>query len=323
MENNLMKICPQCGKETFYKNKSCLHKANKKNTICKRCKGYADYVNLDFFEKIDTEEKAYWLGFIYADGNINKETNSLCIVLSIKDYNHLEKLAKIFNKKLYTREFKDERKQCKKETYSSVILKISSKQIKEDLISKSVVPGKTYIDSDEIFNHIPDNLLNHFIRGYFDGDGCVYATVKKINNYISFVGQRKFLNKTQSIIVNYTGASASKNQIGNGCETLKWGGVEQIKSILEWLYKDATVFLERKQIKAEECIKNANLIRKIDNYRGVSQKKNSDLWRARIRNNDKEVSLGSYKDKIKAALAYDSAIIKYNKPLYKLNFKQE
>ena len=52
------------------------------------------HCNYDYFEIIDTEDKAYWLGFIYADGNINKAKNTLTINLQGKDNGHLAKLNK-------------------------------------------------------------------------------------------------------------------------------------------------------------------------------------------------------------------------------------
>jgi hypothetical protein len=319
----LSRICPKCKEKVFYKNRDSLYHANKKNVICKKCCGYTNYTNLDFFEKINNEKKAYWIGFFYADGNIRSKTNQINVTLKISDYYHLEKLAKIFNKKLNTRKFKDNREQCKQKFYSSVILNISSKQLKDDLISKGVIPRKTYNDLDDIFNYIPDNLINHFVRGYFDGDGCIYTTKEKTKNYISFVGGRKFLEKIQNIIIKKTGVSKTKIQKEKGCDRLVWGGAEQIKFILEWLYQDATIFLERKQIKAIECIENANLIRKKENYRGVSYNKSNKLWRARITDSYKEIFLGYYSNSLSAATAYDKAIIKYGHSKYKLNFKKE
>lgn len=50
-------------------------------------------VNHDYFEKIDSEEKAYWLGFIAADGYVNK-ANCVGVTLASKDHAHLLKLAK-------------------------------------------------------------------------------------------------------------------------------------------------------------------------------------------------------------------------------------
>lgn len=49
-------------------------------------------MNSNFFNEITSNNIAYWIGFITADGSVNK--NSLSIGLALKDKEHLEKFLK-------------------------------------------------------------------------------------------------------------------------------------------------------------------------------------------------------------------------------------
>nr|DAG90196.1 MAG TPA: endonuclease [Crassvirales sp.] len=53
--------------------------------------------NRDFFSVIDTEEKAYWLGFLYADGFISASGNTVGLSISLKDIDHLKKYNNALN----------------------------------------------------------------------------------------------------------------------------------------------------------------------------------------------------------------------------------
>ena len=156
------------------------------------------YHDFDFFEKIDTEEKAYWLGFMYADGYIvNYKSKgygerSCGITLSIKDENHLKKFKtsiKATNPLNYYR---------KKNTNSEFVrLLLKSEKTVLDLINKGCVPQKTKILKFPSNETIPKNLLRHFIRGYFDGDGSIALTKDNRNDNlmyrINIVGTKNFV----------------------------------------------------------------------------------------------------------------------------------
>ena len=88
-----------------------------------------NYRNLDFFHEINTEEKAYWIGFICADGNVSKTKNLLQINLSYKDVSHLKKIGNIFGRDYY-----EGRTLNKKsgEYHKYVLLGICNKSIKDD-----------------------------------------------------------------------------------------------------------------------------------------------------------------------------------------------
>jgi intein-encoded DNA endonuclease-like protein len=130
-------------------------------------KGFNKLNQCDYFSKIDTEEKAYWLGFIYADGYLAKNENRLALVVSIKDKEHLKKFADIFGKQLI--EIKKLDKKSKK-SYEQCGVFLYSERIYNDL--------KSFLNSENIFDMIPKELHRHFVRGFFDGDGSIFELKK-------------------------------------------------------------------------------------------------------------------------------------------------
>ena len=270
--------------------------------------------NYNFFETVDTEEKAYWLGFIYADGCVSSKGYSIQINLSSKDHNHLKKISNIFGKEISN--YKDNL------GYHKSQLHIYSVKLHSDLIKNGVVPRKTYIDSNIIFDCVPQNLLNHFIRGYFDGDGCISVdnrNLKQKRGTVSIAGTKTFITKIKKIILDKIGLNDTKLHKTYYIYILSWGGKKQIEAIYYYLYKNATIFLERKKEKFEELGKF--IPQGKSKYIGVQWYKKSKKWLAKITIKGTKIKLGYFVNEETAAEAYDNAIIKYNLPKYKLNFK--
>lgn len=140
-------------------------------------------LNESFFHIIDTEEKAYWLGFLMADGAIpsvgkNKPYSRLSIILKEDDIDHLEKFIQALESdyEIKTKDLNDKRGF----TTSKCEVNISSKELVDDLISHGVVPNKT---GKELIPDINQNLIKHFIRGYFDGDGSLAKSKSTATKY--------------------------------------------------------------------------------------------------------------------------------------------
>jgi len=241
--------------------------------------------NENFFENIDTEEKAYWLGFIYADGCIHRN-NILSINLSIVDEIHLQKLANIFGRNLI---------KYNSNEFKYILFQIHNSKIYTDLTNHGLEERKTYSDNVTILEYVPDYLMSHFVRGEFDGDGCISKNGKNkktSNAKISIVGNPNFLQKLQKIIVKILNLKETKIQQKPGfCCELEYGGNKQIEKIYNWIYLDATIWLERKRCKFEEI-----LYTKLDSYKDIkysdkqnspykgSYKKSKDYFQARIGN---------------------------------------
>lgn len=145
------------------------------------------HINFEYFKKIDSPDKAYFLGLIYSDGCNTRR--GLTIFLSeddsyiLRDFAskiHLGKYNMIFNK-------------AKKTSHSNSIgFVASSRELSDQLSSLGAVPKKSLVLQFPTRSQVPNEYIWHFVRGYFDGDGCVY--IKNGNrNIVDFVGSHDFI----------------------------------------------------------------------------------------------------------------------------------
>ena len=200
-----------------------------------------------YFNKIDTEEKAYWLGFLYADGCIH--SNNYEISVNITDKEHIEKFKtaiKAFNHNIT--ETQDKRFQNAKTLYQ---FSIKDKQLHQDLIKWGCIPQKSLLINK--IPNIPRDYVSHFLRGYFDGDGSLHY-LQSTNNYrISFIGTKDFLNDIQKEL--QTNVSLQSNIAGKAY-VLQIAGRKQIERILNYLYNNSKENnrLNRKYQKYLDCL---------------------------------------------------------------------
>ena len=200
-----------------------------------------------YFNKIDTEEKAYWLGFLYADGCVH--SNNYEISVNITDREHVEKFKtaiKAFNHSIT--ETQDKRFQNAKTLYQ---FSIRDKQLHQDLIKWGCIPQKSLLINK--IPNIPRDYVSHFLRGYFDGDGSLHY-LRGTNNYrISFVGTKDFLNDIQKEL--QTNVSLQSNIAGKAY-VLQIAGRRQIERILNYLYNNSKENnrLNRKYQKYLDCL---------------------------------------------------------------------
>lgn len=209
------------------------------------------YCNFDFFEKIDSEEKAYWLGFIVGDGNIHK--NVLHIGVHVDDYDFLC----LFNKAIGGNH------PVVKKTYTSkgkpsqiARIDVVSRKMMTDLFDKGVIPNKTgRMDMNLTLSKVPKKLQKHFIRGFFDADGS-FSLVERNDKMTFKLGGKGigFLDPVQKIIVEEANLSLNKLYGAKQCKdfyTLAWGGTNHLYKIYLYFYKDTNVCLDRKKTKLE------------------------------------------------------------------------
>ena len=216
--------------------------------------------NEDYFETIDTETKAYWLGFIYADGFIESKravgNQKLGITINSIDEEHLYKFKESINATNPIKNYIGSGYSANSE-FSKILL--TSQKTVDDIRNLGVVENKTLILKFPTEDQLPFYLIRHFIRGYFDGDGCLSYwchTRKKGNtrmrNYqVGFIGTFEFLTG----ISNYFGKSLAFTSKDNKTYGLNIGGRVQVLTIMNHLYYDSTVFLDRKHDKYLELLK--------------------------------------------------------------------
>lgn len=222
-----------------------------KNINKKHYRKYA--INEDFFDVIDSEEKAYFLGFLYADGGNIKKQNFIRIDLAEKDIDILQKLSKLiyienseYHIKLQNRKkiYKD-----KEVIYNSAYLNINSKHICEQLEFLGCTPKKSLILTFPK-SFINNELQRHFIRGYYDGDGGIYLTnIKNRCATAKITSTIEFCKSITGIILSNTNVKFGNpyNNIKNkNVHSISISGNRQIATFLNWLYKDSTIHLNRK-----------------------------------------------------------------------------
>lgn len=212
----------------------------------------------EYFKEINTEEKAYFLGFIAADGCVCKNAVSLC--LHRQDEHILKKLKK---------ELKSGHAlMIDREKYRK--FSICNIEFAESLRQKGIMDRKTFLIKFPSEDIVPKELLVHYMRGYFDGDGCISFSKNK-------KGIRKILWKTQitsnfdflskySEVLNEMLGNVSKSKLRREKRRqspifyYEIGGTSPItlQKIYNLLYKDATIFLTRKKEKFETIIRIFN-----------------------------------------------------------------
>ncbi len=209
--------------------------------------------NEDFFEEINTEEKAYWLGFICADGYINKRGNTVGITLDRSDENHLHKFLKCLNSNLMRLDYRESRYDENSPLTKKVTVNLYSSKMNKDLVNLGLSIRKSK-DLKEI--KLDEDLRHHFIRGYFDGDGCVFESYTKGKNKpcyspgFTFVGTKEFLDfindslpfKVKKLIYDKRTESSY---------TLYVRSQKRFISLEDYMYEKATIFLDRKKQKCE------------------------------------------------------------------------
>lgn len=196
-------------------------------------------IDATLMNNIDTEEKAYWLGFFYADAYNNEKLGRIVIELQERDKSHLDKCAKFFGQ---PREPFIQLKN--KGKYIAYRLELNSKILTKSLANKGCHQTKSFDITFPIW--LNKKLLRHFIRGYFDGDGCIYVHQDQLG--ILIVSTKEMVVSLQKLIeqlgVNVH-ISHPKKYTGNTYR-LDFGGSRQVSKFCEWIYKDATIFLDRK-----------------------------------------------------------------------------
>lgn len=208
-------------------------------------------LNENFFEKIDTKEKAYLLGLIVSDGSIDNTGYGFSFISKDLD------LVELFKEKI-----ESEHKICKVEsfdkrtnkTYTRYTLHICSKLIVKHLNNLGITNNKSFsCDLPEI----KKELFWHFIRGLFDGDGTISKESKRKDGCLRFgiIGSELIITKIKKIFIEYglsdtkISVTKYKNEIGKLCSILYYS-YKDLKMIYDLIYKNSeNLRLERKYIK--------------------------------------------------------------------------
>ena len=250
---NYKHICKYCGKEyiSCKKNQKVCSKQCNGKLHYKEQLGKNNYNDKSFFNNlIDTEEKAYILGMLTADGSIS--SGKITLSLKEEDKYLLEKIKNYINpnRKLYY---------CKK-SYSFYWI---NKEDIDFLKSVGFTTKKQY--DTTMCKIIPHNLMNHYIRGWFDGDGCIYESTTKDNHHNP---PREYVYKFISIT---TGSNIAKEELNNffhsiginskvciDCRSrknrndtyyIKIYRKKDVQTFFDYIYNNANIYMLRKHNK--------------------------------------------------------------------------
>lgn len=220
-------------------------------------------LNEKYFDKIDTPTKAYILGFFYADGCNYMSKDTVSMSLQEEDGYILERIRKEIDseKELEFIDYSD--KHDFGYTYKNQYrLLLFSHYMCNSLEEKGMFQNKSLILS------FPDwlnkDLIPHFIRGYYDGDGSVcFGSGRKTNCILTITSTNKFCSKIKEIIEKELGINTYIADASNHNEITKVFGISgslQVKKFLDYIYKDADIYLVRKYLKYVEKYYNSSSV---------------------------------------------------------------
>jgi len=272
------RICPQCGGEFInqretrnrkYCGEKCLSEArckyNRDDKICPTCKSTFGYssknphqifcsnqcniksraygVDENFFDKIDSEGKAYLLGIIFSDGSVSSKSNHINI--SSNDRDMIEACRKLLKTTSPIHQY---------ENYFCLI--ISNQNLRNSLINLGVIPRKGWKELS--IPSIPKKLIRHFLRGMYDGDGSFYLDKRENNRYVYLCSSLssasyQFSQEIKNTLEEQLNISFHKIRFdskgdGKGSYQLRLSRKEDVKKFVNYLYRNSSYFLKRKYV---------------------------------------------------------------------------
>jgi intein/homing endonuclease len=217
-------------------------------------------INEHYFDKIDTPNKAYILGFLYADGYNNRINNTIILSLNRKDEDILLKIKEEVgsNKPIYHHNYINSSDGVERHMSE---LNFASKHMCEQLEKFGMIQNKTF--TIDFPNFLPDELISHFIRGYFDGDGCACLSKDKSRNsgtafQINIMSSMQLCLHMQEYLKNKQNISFQVNKPSGKKELnglIRSKSKNDIKNFINYIYKNAELYMERKYNKCLQFLK--------------------------------------------------------------------
>lgn len=213
---------------------------------------YKKYIENVFSNK--TENSAYWIGFIAADGSLSDKRHSIEIGIQIEDINHLKKFSKFIT-------YEDNLRIGIREKTKSCRITVINQKIYSDVKKYNLMPNKSFkIRFDDIISNFNNDseLIRHFIRGYFDGDGSLsYDTGKLKNLRVGFCGNEEFLLQLQEYLSNLLNIETNMySKKGTNIKQLNIRYKIDAIKFLKYIYEKSNIYLDRKYNKYAVLVGN-------------------------------------------------------------------
>jgi len=204
-------------------------------------------INEDYFDNINSQDKAYFLGFLYADGCNKRPRNIVTLILKEDDREILEQLNKLIfpDKELI---FEKDYRNNHSNKYG---IRISNKHISLKLEELGIVKAKTHKIVFPLW--LSKDLYPHFIRGYFDGDGYIGTITNSKGHFkdkVSIVGTELFVNSLINIFKEELNINCSIEtrhpERNHNIRTITISGRLQVIKLMDYLYNNSNLKLKRK-----------------------------------------------------------------------------
>lgn len=206
-------------------------------------------LNENYFSRIDAEDKAYVLGLLHADGGMIERQGRVstfyetCLQLHDDDRYLVEKVRDLW--------YPDGDKPVHK-TRNQCRVTVSSRIFFKDLGRLGCIPRKSLVLKFPKESQVPHNLMFHYLRGYFDGDGCIQHSLvrgKNANGSVSFVGSKDFILPLKRFLRRYidTAITVGAHSHSPQCYYLMFSAAHSIAVFYDLLYQGASIWMTRKR----------------------------------------------------------------------------
>lgn len=196
-------------------------------------------LNEGYFDEIDTEEKAYWLGMITSDGWL-KEPHVIGLSLNASDRVHVERFRSSigYEGPLYKHAMRG---------FVSYRVQVSSRKMVSSLCRYGLHQNKSLTVMPSV-NMFDARLHRHYWRGVFDGDGCISCSHRDATWQLTLVGSKYVVGGLREFVLANGIVSKAKVRLGSGgrIHLITYGGKQLPLFVASLMYDDTTVSLQRK-----------------------------------------------------------------------------
>ena len=222
-----------------------------------------------YFDQIDSDEKAYFLGLLWADGcnyrrsEHRKQAYQVSLCLTEEDGYMVRDLAKrIFETDdvviLRDRQNDKDRVGSFKNRKNQISLRFPSKHISDTLLNYGMVPRKSSIAAMPINVEWTEGKFRSFLRGLFDGDGSIYYNSHSKHYGVSLIGAPEQISQIKEMIEQFIDMTFFLENVGKKysvpMSVIKIHGNIETRTFCDWLYKGSTIHLNRKYQKYLDLI---------------------------------------------------------------------
>lgn len=208
------------------------------------------HVDKNYFDLVDSSDKAYWLGFLWGDGTVGDD--SVTLALCTKDIEHLDKFKKCIKSNHPIKIFKHNVTRFNRTGGEYCRVCIYSKDM-VNVIHNNYGIFKGREDFSKTLENVPKEFHRDLLRGLIDSDGSVFIK-DRYNISLSLIASDSVLDFYESFINDITGnikkykRSIHRNGYA-GVKTIQLGGAQRIFFILHSIYQNSNIYLGRKYSK--------------------------------------------------------------------------